>query len=92
MDAFRAWCARNRLALAVVAAGWLVRLALILLGGQFCWPDEWRYYRGVELLSRLTHGERCHGQPGLRLGGPRQLLDLLTRPAQLRLHRIVLDA
>ena len=57
MDAFRAWCARNRLALAVVAAGWLVRLALILLGGQFCWPDEWRYYRGVELLSRLTHGE-----------------------------------
>ena len=57
MAAFRAWCARNRLALAVLAAGWLVRLALILLGGQFCWPDEWRYYRGVELLSRMMHGE-----------------------------------
>ena len=57
MAPLRAWCARNRLALAVVAAGWLVRLTLILLGGQFCWPDEWRYYRGVELLSRMTHGE-----------------------------------
>lgn len=48
---------RNRLLLSVFLVGWMLRLALILLGGQFCWPDEWRYYRGVELLNRMLHGE-----------------------------------
>ncbi|MFO1528189.1 MAG: hypothetical protein U1F77_00320 [Kiritimatiellia bacterium] len=57
MGVLRAWCLRNRLPLAVVAGCWLLRLALIALGGQFCWPDEWRYYRGVEWLNRMLHGE-----------------------------------
>ena len=90
MAPLRAWCARNRLALAVVAAGWLVRLTLILLGGQFCWPDEWRYYRGVELLSRMMHGE--FAEPlrqkwALRLASPKCVPDCIPKTRLLPLRK-----
>ena len=54
MDAFRAWCARNRLALAVVAAGWLVRLALILLGGQLN-ALKWRTYEPDAVFTNVEN-------------------------------------
>jgi len=41
----------------MIAGSWLFRLVLIARGGLFHYPDEWRYYRAVEWLHRVLHGE-----------------------------------
>lgn len=53
-----------RLALgALIAISILLRIILVLHGGQFYWPDEVRFRRSAEVISRL---ERIGPRAGLR--------------------------
>ncbi|MFT5123922.1 MAG: hypothetical protein ACI9TH_000507 [Kiritimatiellia bacterium] len=47
---------RRRCILGTLLLGWLMRLALILRGGLFYNPDEYRYYRSIDFLHALVHG------------------------------------
>ncbi|MBI3554051.1 MAG: TIGR03435 family protein [Elusimicrobia bacterium] len=40
----------------VLAISWLLRAVLALRGGQFYWPDEWRYLMGWKLANFISSG------------------------------------
>ena len=47
----------SRLLLAMMLVGYALRLLLIVNGGQFYHPDEFRYYRAIEVTKHIFNGD-----------------------------------
>ena len=55
----------SHLLLAVMLAAYALRLLLIVNGGQFYYPDEWRYRRSLEVADHLYQGRFTDAFNGL---------------------------
>ena len=56
-SAMRGFLRRHRALLLVLAVAWILRLGIVLRGGQACFGDESRYNSSLSAANRAVHGE-----------------------------------